>query len=73
MMNPASVLDRSDFFLLFGIIAVFSIGLTAVGITLYHIDGGPKSTRQIIREGVIGYFLPLVLVVRFVGRFFKRK
>lgn len=65
--------ERVDFLWLFGVISLIAIGLTAAAIALYHIDGGPKSTRQIIREGVIGYFLPLIVVVRFVSNLFKRK
>ena len=72
-MNPASLLDRSDFFWLFGIICLLAIGLTAVAIHLYHRDGGSKSTRQIFSEAVIGYFMPLTLIYRWIRQIFNRK
>lgn len=73
MMNPLSLLDRADYFWLFGIICVVAIGLTAVSISLYHRDGGSKSTKQIVMEGVVGYFAPLIFIYTLARKLFNRK
>ncbi len=72
-MIPASLLNRADFFWIFGIFCVAAIGVTAAAINLYHRGGGTKSTRQIVTEAVVGYFLPLTAIVRIVRKLIKHK
>ena len=65
--------DRIVNFWILGVIGVGVFGLTAIGICLYHHSGGTKSTRQIFRDGLIGYFMPLIIVVRLVRKLLKGK
>ncbi len=73
MNTPGLLFEQADFFWLFSIICLAAIVLTATGIKLYHLDGGSKPTKQIIREAVIGYFMPLTVTVRLIRKLFNRK
>lgn len=51
-----------------GFISIFVIGLTSVGVWLYHRDGGSKSTGQILKGALIKFVAPLTTAWEWIHR-----